>query len=183
MVDLAGPDVSIIGHSYGGGIALSYIMQAGFKGRVVFYEPMNGIFQKVSQGLLPQLQALVAAEKLDEATVLTQTKIVGFDSAAVEASKQSPTWSAFTKMTKIFLRELEALDNLTPTETQTDGIEAKTILLLGTETPPSIRTATAALAARVRGITMYPVSNQGHIAHIFDPEQLKDLVLKCLNQK
>jgi len=144
---------------------------------------MNGIFRKVSQGLLPRLKALVAVEKLEEATVLTQTKIVGFEPAAVEASKARPSWGAFTKMTKIFLRELEALDNLTPSETQTDKIEAKTFLLLGTETPHGLRTATAALAARVRGITMYPVNKQGHLAHMFDPEQLKDLVLYSLSQK
>ncbi|GAB3538149.1 alpha/beta hydrolase [Pontibacter brevis] len=182
MVDLAGPGASIVGHSYGGGVALAYIIQSGFKGRVIFYEPMNSIHRKISQGFLPQLSSLVEDGRMDEATVLTQTRIVGFDPAAVEASKASPVWTELTKMTKVFLRELEALDNLTPTSTETDAIKAVTYLLLGTETQPGIRTASAALAARVRGITMYPVRNQGHLAHIFDPEQLKDLVVHSLNK-
>jgi pimeloyl-ACP methyl ester carboxylesterase len=181
MINLAGVQTSIIGHSYGGSVVLNYIIQSGFTGRVVFYEPMNGIFGKVSKGLLPNLKALVDANKLEEATVLAQTDIVGFEPSAVEASKASPSWNEFTKMTKIFLRELEVLDNFSPTESQTDEIKAKTFLLLGTNTPHNLRITTAALAARVRGITMYPVKNQGHIAHVLDPEQLKDLVLKSLD--
>jgi len=182
MLILAGAGVSIIGHSYGGGITLNYIIQTGFKGRVIFYEPMNGILRQVSQGLLPQLKVLVAEEKLDKATELTQTKIVGFEPAEVEATKASPSWNAFTQMTAIFIREVEALDNLRPAEAETDKIKAKAFLLLGTETPHILRTTTVAVAARVRGITMYPISNQGHLAHLFDPEQLKALVLQSLNQ-
>lgn len=180
MINLAGPETSIVAHSYGGGIALSYILQSGFSGHIVFYEPMNGIFGKVSQGLLPKLKALVVAGKLDEATVISQIEVVGFEPAMVEASKATPIWNAFTKMTKIFLRELEALDNLQPTELQTDEIKAKVFLLMGSDTPHILRKTTAALAARVRGITMYPVKNQGHIAHVLDPEQLKTLVLHSL---
>lgn len=180
IVDLAGHGASIIAHSYGGAIALSYLLQVSFEGRIVFYEPMNGIFDTVSQGLLPQLKSLVAEGKLDEATVLTQIKIVGFDPSVVQASKQSPTWAAFTQMTKIFIREVEALDNLNPSIAETDKIKTKAFLLLGTESPHGIRTASAAMVARVRGITVYPVYNQGHIAHVTNPEQLKNLVLQCL---
>ncbi|MCC9169155.1 alpha/beta fold hydrolase [Pontibacter harenae] len=180
MIDLAGPGATILGHSYGGGVTLSYIIQSGFEGRVIFYEPMNGILREVSQGLLPYLKSLVDTGRLDEATVMTQTRIVGFDPAAVEISKASPAWTALTEMTSVFLRELEALDNLNPTESETDAIRARTFLLLGTETQPEIRIATAALAARIRGITLYPVRNQGHLAHLLDPEQLKNLVMHCL---
>ena len=60
IVHLAGNPIAIIAHSYGGAIGLSYLLQASFKGRVVFYEPMNGIFDAVSQGLLPELKLLVA---------------------------------------------------------------------------------------------------------------------------
>lgn len=71
IADLAGAGVSIIAHSYGGGIALDYLTQSSFQGRIVFYEPMNGMFNTVSQGLLPKLKSLVAEGKMDEATVLT----------------------------------------------------------------------------------------------------------------
>lgn len=180
VVNLAGTGASILAHSYGGAIALSYLLQFSFEGRIVFYEPMNGILDTVSQGLLPHLKSLVADGKLDEATVLTQTKIVGFDLAAVQASKRSPSWSAFTQMTEIFLREVEALDNFNPSNVDTDKIKTNAFLLLGTESPHGIRTASAAVVARVRGITVYPVYNQGHIAHVMNPEQLKNLVLQCL---
>ena len=183
IVHLAGDPVSIIAHSYGGAIALSYVLRVSFKGRIVFYEPMNGIFDAVSQGLLPELKLLVADGKLDEATVLTQTRIVGFDRSSVEASRRSPTWSTSTRMTKVFLRELEALDNLKPRSDETDKIQTKAFLLLGTESPHGIRKASAAVVARVRGITVYPVYNQGHMGHVLNPQQLSELVLQCFNEE
>lgn len=63
IVDLAGQGVSIIAHSYGGAVGLSYLLQSAFRGPIVFYEPMNGIFDTVSQGLLPQLNSLVEEGK------------------------------------------------------------------------------------------------------------------------
>lgn len=35
MVKLARPDAAILGHSFGGGVALAYALRAGFKGRLV----------------------------------------------------------------------------------------------------------------------------------------------------
>lgn len=38
LVALAGPAAALVGHSFGGGVALAYAIRAGFSGRLVLYE-------------------------------------------------------------------------------------------------------------------------------------------------
>jgi pimeloyl-ACP methyl ester carboxylesterase len=181
MVALGGKDTSLLGHSFGGGVVLAYIIHGGFKGKVIMYEPMNSIFRQVGEGHLEGLKKMVDKGDLDAATFLTQTKVIGLPSDGVEMFRKNPYWSVFTQYTPIFIREMQALGDLKPTPVDAEKIKAKTWLLLGEESWPIIRIASAGVVSLVRGLTVYPVIGQHHMAFTQNPKLLKDLVLRCLN--
>lgn len=183
MVVLAGVGTSILGHSFGGGVVLAYMIRDGFRGKVIMYEPMNSILREVSGGYLQELKVLVNRGDLDAATFLAQTKLVGLPAAGVETFRSSPYWSSFTKYTPIFVREAEALDNLKPTVIDAEKIKAKTWLLLGDQSWASLRIASAGVVSIIKGLTVYPIVGQHHMAFSEKPSLLKDLVIRCLSEK
>lgn len=172
----------IVGHSFGGAVALAYTIRDGFTGKLIMYEPMNSIFRQVSNGHLDELKSLVNKGDLDAATMLTQLNIVGIPNEGVEMLRNSPYWNSFKKRTPIFMRELEALDSLKLTASDTERVKAKTWLLLGDETWPVIRIAGAGILSVMKGMIVYPLAGQSHFAYSANPAQLKDIVLKCLKE-
>jgi pimeloyl-ACP methyl ester carboxylesterase len=183
MVALAGPGTALLGHSFGGGAVLAYTIREGFTGRIILYEPINSILRQLSGGQYTQLQALVDNGQFEEATAFGMEKVVGLPAALVAQTRQSPGWFQSVERVGAFAREVAALDALDPSEAETDAIRARTFLLLGTNTALiPIRIATAGVSARVRGLTLYPVINQGHFAHFENPELLRQLVVRCLTE-
>jgi len=180
MVAVAGPETAILGHSFGGGVALAYAMRDGFTGKVILYEPMNSIFQQVSGGHLEEVKAYVEKGDLDAATFLIQSEIVCQPKDDVELFRKRLYWSVFCNYTPIFVREIEALDHLRPTEAEADKLKAKTWLLLGVMSWPKIRIASAGLVSILKGLTLYPITGQHHLAYSDNPVLLKNLVLRCL---
>lgn len=183
IVNFSGAGTSLLGHSFGGGVVLAYLIRDGFTGKAILYEPMNSIFRQVSDGHYEEVKALITKGDLDAATFLTQTKVVGLPVGGVEMFRSSPYWSSFIKLTPIFFREMDALDKLMPTEADAKKIKAKTWLLLGTETWREIRIASAGVISILSDITLYPVVGQHHLAHTENPTLLKDLIHKCLFEK
>ena len=180
MVSVAGESPSILGHSFGGGVALAYAMRDGFTGKVILYEPMNSIFQQVSRGHLEEVKAFVDKGDLDAATYLIQTEIVCQPKVNVDLFRKRTYWSTFCNYTPIFVREIEALDNLKPTVADAAKLKAKTWLLLGDKSWPEIRIASAGVVSIVKGLTVYPVLGQHHLAYSENPALLRNLVLRCL---
>jgi len=183
MINLAGTGTSLLGHSFGGGVVLAYLIREGFTGKAIMYEPINSILRQLSGGHYEELKTLITKGDLDAATFLTQTKVVGLPVDGVEMFRRSPYWFTFIKLTPVFLREMDALDKLRPKEIDAKKIKAKTWLLLGTETWDVIRIASAGVVSIVSGITLYPVIGQHHLAHTENPALLKDLILRCLSEK
>ncbi|WP_143961229.1 alpha/beta fold hydrolase [Litoribacter populi] len=181
MVDHTSATI-ILGHSFGGAVALAYTMREGFSGKLIMYEPMNSILRQVSEGYLKELKVLVEKGDLDGATLLAQLKIVGIPGASVEMFRNSPFWNTFIKRTPIFVRELEVLDTFNSTAVNPEKIKAKIWLLLGDESWCVLRIAAAGVVSMVKGVTVYPLVGQSHFAYSENPVLLREIVLKCLKE-
>ena len=57
---IAGPGAAVLGHSFGGGCALSWAARERFGGPVVVYEPRHAIDGPVSAGHIPEIRRLLA---------------------------------------------------------------------------------------------------------------------------
>jgi pimeloyl-ACP methyl ester carboxylesterase len=184
MVALAGPDTAILGHSFGGGCALAYALRDDFAGRLVMYEPVNSIRGPRTVGHLPALLALAEQNELESALEAGLEKIVRLSRTEIEMFRQTPLWPSMVALVPQFLREVAALDTFSPTVEEAEALRARTWLLLGTLSPhESIRTCSAALVDRIRGLTLYPIFGQGHIAYLLDPPLLSRLVVRCLTDE
>jgi pimeloyl-ACP methyl ester carboxylesterase len=182
MVALAGPEAVILGHSFGGGCALAYALRDGFAGRLILYEPAHSIRSKISGGHLPELEGLLARNESAQATEFAMEHIVRMPRAGIEMFKQTPIWPAMVALTRLFPRELRFLETLAWSAEEMEGLRARTWVLLGTlTTPEPNETSTvAALVDRIRGLTLYPIFGQGHVAYLLDPALLSKVAVRCL---
>jgi len=181
MVNLAGPGVAILGHSFGGGCALAYALREKFAGRLMLYEPMNSIPAPIAGDRLPRMRTLIEQKQLDAALEYALENIVRLSKHEIEMFKKAPLWPGMVAMAPACLNEFTALDTIKPSVADAGSLRARVWLLLGTESPhePN-RTRSAALVDRIPGLTLYPVPGQGHVAYLLDPSLLAKLVARCL---
>jgi pimeloyl-ACP methyl ester carboxylesterase len=182
MVKLAGPDAAILGHSFGGGVAIAYALRDGFTGRLITYEAGHSVTGPVDRGHLPDLQKLMDAEEYDRAAEYFLLKIAQMPKGEVAKFKSSPMWPGIVELNKLAPREMGFLRSLTWTPEQLSKLRCRSWLLLGSQTnpPPGEVSRTAALVDRVPAPTLYPLMGQGHVAYVADPQLLARVVTRCL---
>jgi pimeloyl-ACP methyl ester carboxylesterase len=182
IVDNAGPDTAILGHSFGGACALAYAAQSGFSGQLIVYEPPHPARGPVSRGLIPQIEQLIAAGNLDAAAAFAMTQVVGMPPPAIDAFRATPLWQTMSATVTAFPAELHLLDRLTWQSGDLDGIAGPTTLLLGSETPdlPDSLWPVASLQALLPCLRIVHVPGQGHVAYLTDPDGLAAIVAECL---
>jgi pimeloyl-ACP methyl ester carboxylesterase len=182
IVEHAGPDAAILGHSFGGACALAYAAQSGFAGQLIVYEPPHSARGPVSRGLIQQIEQLIAAGDLDAAAAFAMTQVVGMPPPAIDAFRATPLWQTMSATVTAFPAELRLLDSLTWQPGDLDGIAGQTTLLLGSETPdlPDSLWPIASLQALLPGLRIVPIPGQGHVAYLTDPDGLAAIAAECL---
>jgi pimeloyl-ACP methyl ester carboxylesterase len=185
VVKLAGPDAAVLGHSFGGGVAVAYALRDGFKGRLVLYEPGHSAVRKVSRDRIPELQALIDQKEAEKATEFGMRQIGGLSAEEVAALKKSPLWPGMVELNRLFPRELSFLDRLTWTRADLEKLHTRTWVLLGSlsKPPAGEESRVAALVDRIPGMTLYPLVGQGHAAYLSDPALLAKVVTRCLTDE
>lgn len=182
VMAIAGPEASVLGHSFGGGCALAFALREEFNGRIVLYEPVHSMLGSVSRGQTAELRQRLSVGAYDDAAAFALGEIVGAPRTEIEIFRQSPLWPAMLEMVTLFPNELDFLDTLTWTREEVAALKSRVWLLLGsmTKAPPGMTSPIAALVDAVVGPTLYSIEGQGHVAYLFDPKQLADHVRLCL---
>jgi len=176
----AGPGAAILGHSFGGGCALSYAARERFDGPVIVYEPRHSIDGPVSAGHIPEIRRLLAAGDRESAVHAVLEKVIGLPSSAIAAFADSPLWERMRQTVDAFPDELRLLDELTWRPGDLDGITGPTWLLVGTESPVLPADREGALRGVLPGIRRISLPGQGHFAYQSAPAVLARAVQRCL---
>lgn len=182
VAKLAGPDTAILGHSFGGGVALAYALRDGFKGRLMLYEPGHSVLQAVDRGHLPELQALIDRKEFDKALEFFLENITQMSKGEIAKLKSSPLWPGMVELNKLAPREMGFLRQLTWTPEQLAKLRCRTWMLLGSLSlpPDGQESRVAALVDRIPSMTLYPLPGQGHVAYLANPLLLAQVVERCL---
>lgn len=185
MMQLAGPDSAILGHSFGGGVAIAYALRDEFKGRLITYEAGHSVNGPVDRGHLPKLQKLMDGKEYSEAAEFFLENISQMPEDEVAKFKASPLWPSIVELNKLAPREMGFLRTLDWTPERLSKLQCRSWLLLGSETkaPPGEISPTAALVDRLPAPTRYPLMGQGHTAYVGNPSLLADVVKRCLTDK
>ena len=181
VADLAGGDVTLLGHSYGAVIALALALREPPE-RLVLYEPPLPVSNLVGGAAVDDYERAVRAGDPDGALALGLREFVGMPGEAIALMRGQPIWARLTGLVPSWPREIRALDDYL-TDLGGDlgpfrALEVPVLLLTGELSPPWLIEATHRLAGVLPDATVVTLAGQAHDAHIFAPATVAEQIAR-----
>jgi pimeloyl-ACP methyl ester carboxylesterase len=171
VLDRAGAGAALLGHSYGGAVALEAARTAaqGDVAAVAVYEPAVGVGGLIAQAEVERIEGLADRGDLDAALASGLALLDG--SGLVRTMKLPPRSRrppALLALAPTIARELRAVAGLDAERYRQLSIPA--LVMIGTRSPPAQREACERLAATLPAASIAWLDDLGHVAHTGAPE-------------
>lgn len=162
VLTAAGPGAALAAHSFGAICALGAAMRHPVS-RLVLYEPPFPVGGLIAGENLPPYVAAVAENDLDKALEFGLDRFPHLPAATILALRASRAWQPLRTMAKSWIRELEAMDALSPDVEPFRALACPSMLLVGELSPEHpMMDASRALAEVLPGVRVERLSGQGH---------------------
>ncbi len=164
----AGGQVDVLGHSYGGRIALGAALRSWAIRRVVVYEgaPVHVRRGRVAYAQLGRLAEDLAAGRPDVMLDRFLRAEVGFDDAGLAAYHANPVWpDRVAAAERTLLRELSAETSPQAGLVALSAVAQPVLLVQGRESVAWFHRGTKRLAARLRDARVVEIAGAAHAAH------------------
>ena len=176
VADDAGESVDVVGHSYGGRIALGAALRTDRLRQLVCYEGAPPAedgprYQDADARTLARLERLVADGDRDEALATFMREIVGMPDPDLHAFRADPVWPRRAAAIGTTLRELRAEVEPTASLAVLGSVRQPVLQILGGASAPAFRAATHALDARLRDGRVVEIPGARHAAHHSHPAE------------
>jgi pimeloyl-ACP methyl ester carboxylesterase len=168
LVQRLEPPVTLVGHSSSAWYVLNGARLVGGVHRLVLYEPPP--LWTVSQQVVDDIRASVAAGAVDEAIATLLTVAIGMPAMVVAGMQGSPFWQLLAANASAFVPELQAGRAFRFDASLFDTFDTPTLLLLGTESPPFLRPITEQVASSLPNARIRVLAGQGHGAMSSAPD-------------
>jgi pimeloyl-ACP methyl ester carboxylesterase len=167
-----GGPIDVVGHSYGGRVALGAALLTPAIRRVVSYEgaptPPGASYHPV--GIEDRLRARLAAGDDDGALAVFLREVVGMPEAELAAYRENPVWPARAAAADTILRELESEAAAAASLERLGAVRQPVLQILGAASLPVFREATDALDARLADGRIVIIEGARHAAHHTHPD-------------
>lgn len=173
VVDSLGEPAHLLGHSYGGLCALEAALLTRNIRKLILYEPFSIPLPGApvySEGFLDRLEALLEAGNREGALAAHYYANVGMTPDEFESMKSSPAWPARLAAAETLLRELRADEQYRFDARRLKDLYTPTLLLLGGNSPDTIKDGTSALHAALPNSQIAVLPGQEHIAMYSAPD-------------
>ncbi|MEX1072161.1 MAG: alpha/beta hydrolase [Chloroflexota bacterium] len=178
VADALGP-LCVLGHSFGGPVALEAALVTNTISSLIIYEGWPGPDEDLT--VLPDfvhpMEALIAAGRYEESVEYDETP------ETIERLHQDPQWPAWVDATATFPREVRAYFQFWTANPAVSGrwreLQIPSLLLYGEDNPAFGRGATQ-LAGSLANARIEELPGQGHTAYAEAPEILAGAVLPFL---
>jgi pimeloyl-ACP methyl ester carboxylesterase len=181
VVDSLGEPAHVLGHSFGGLIALEAALLTRNIRRLILYEPGLG-GSPYPEGFLNRLQALLDAGDREGAVSLHYRENVGMLPDELEQFKASPAWPARLAIAHTLPREMRAEERYTFDPQRFKHLHTPTLLLQGGESSDLLRAGNEALGAALPASRIAAMPGQQHIAMYTAPDLFLREVLAFLSE-
>jgi pimeloyl-ACP methyl ester carboxylesterase len=178
VVKYAGPETSVIAHSFGAICALGAALQVPVAS-LVLYEPPIPVNGPVAGAALEEYRAAIDRGALDEALEIGLRRFSRMNDDEIARVRQGRMWMKQRTLSPTWVRELEAIDQHGPGVEPYRAIGAPTLLLLGTESTAR-RGASEALASVMPAARLESLDGQGHVAHFRAPQEFAEKTVAFL---
>ena len=167
-VEGRGP-VDVVGHSYGGRIALGAALRTANLRRVICYEgappAADHVYQDEDAGTVARVEALVAAGERDEALATFMRDIVGMPESDLAAFRADPIWPRRAAAVDTTIRELRAETSPAGSLDALGAVRQPVLQLLGGASSEPFVAATRALETRLHNGRVVTIDGARHAAH------------------
>lgn len=163
VVEAAGDDVSLLGHSHGGVCALEAALRADGLSKLVLYEPPLG-FLGGSPEVVERLEALLAEDRREEALTLFITEVARQPPEAIELMRSLPSWEARLAAAHTLPREERATREYRFDPDRFRDLGVPTLFMLGGDSPEPFRQASDAVAGALPNCKVVVMPGQRHAA-------------------
>lgn len=171
VAEETGEPVNVLGHSFGGMLALEAALLTDNIGKLVLYEPALGAFGFLDpeDGYVQRLQALLDGGDL-EGIVLTHYRTVGLTEEEIEQMKSTPVWQERLDTARCIPREIGTFYSYTFHALRFENVTVPTMFLLGSDSPGFMKAATEAANAALPDSHICVLEGQEHVAMYAAPD-------------
>ncbi|MFF0817086.1 alpha/beta fold hydrolase [Rhodococcus sp. NPDC003318] len=176
VVDALGPGTTLLGHSYGA-ICVAAAVAAGVDvAATILYEPPLPVAGPVGGSALPRFTDAVRGGEYDRALTIAMTDVMTMPPAGVDALRRTPVWAEMVALSPTWVRELAVIDGLEGDLDRFHSIASRTLFLLGANTAPHHKEATAYLQRHLADTTVVEFPGQEHFAHVTGPRAVASAI-------
>jgi pimeloyl-ACP methyl ester carboxylesterase len=178
-----GDAVDVVGHSYGGRVALGASIVSGAVRKVVVYEgaPVPPGMSYRPAELVEAVREALGRGDSEAALATFLQGIVGLSDAAMDAYRREPVWPARVAAAPTILREIEAEAGMAASIEALRRATAQVLLLLGSASRSPFRIGTDALAAALPDARVHVIDGAAHAAHHTHVEAFVGRVVEFLD--
>ena len=171
-----GTRVDVVGHSYGGRIALGAALRTANVRRVVSYEgappdPAGRSYQDADADTVNRLETLVAAGDRDTALATFMRDIVGMPEPELAAFRADPIWPRRSAAIGTTIRELRAETSPAGSLDALGAVKLTVLQILGGASSEPFVAATRALDERLANGRVITIAGARHAAHHSHPAE------------
>ena len=167
----SGESVDVLGHSFGGRVALGAALRTDRMRRLVVYEgapsPSDRPYQ--AAGLAQRLDRLRRGSRNEELLEAFLGDVVGMSAADIAAYRANPVWPDRVAAAPTIVRELEAEASAAAGLDALGGVSIPVLQLLGSASREPFHAATAALGSRLVRGRVAVIEGARHAAHHTHP--------------
>jgi pimeloyl-ACP methyl ester carboxylesterase len=162
----SGHEVDVIGHSFGGRVALGAALRTDGIGRLIVYEgapPADEPYQ--APGLRQRLERVLADEGPAALFETFLAEVIGMTPTDIAAYRANPVWPDRVAAAPTILRELDAESSPAAGLDALGALKVPVLQILGGDSRPAFRRATEALDARLANGYVVVIDGARHAAH------------------
>jgi pimeloyl-ACP methyl ester carboxylesterase len=182
VVEWAGEETNVVGHSYGGICALESALRTDRIRRLVLYEAPMG-FLASPPHVVQRLQELLDADERDALVALFMQEVAGLPAEQVELLRSLPAWQARVAVAHTIPREERASREYRFDPARFRAVDVPTLLLEGGDSPSPFRAAREAVHAALPHCRVAVMPGQRHAAMDTGTEQFTAEVLGFLDDR
>ena len=180
----AGEPVAVVGHSFGGRVALGGALRTDAIRAVVCYEgaPPAPAERYQPEGAEARVRAQLAAGDADEALATFLREIVGMSAEDIARYRADPVWPRRAAAAHTIVRELDAEASPEASLDALGGVRQPVLQVLGGASRPAFRLATEALDERLPNGRVVVIDGAKHAAHHTHRDQFVDAITGFLER-